>query len=85
MTMSRLDAGMWENPASASSMQHRLLVELAALPGSVLSDMVCQHSATRLISVRCIGTYCCASHYSGVERVLPLKSIERNCHLVSAG
>ena len=40
MTMSRLDAGMWENPASASSLQHRLLVELAALPASVLSEMV---------------------------------------------
>lgn len=40
MTMCRLDAGMWENPASASSLQHRLLVELAALPGSVLSDLV---------------------------------------------
>ncbi|KAL3151781.1 hypothetical protein ABBQ38_012755 [Trebouxia sp. C0009 RCD-2024] len=39
MTTSRLDAGMWENPASASSLQQRLLVELASLPGSVLSDM----------------------------------------------
>lgn len=47
MTMSRLDAGMWENPASASSLQQRLLVELAALPGSVLSDMVC-HDHTKI-------------------------------------
>ena len=60
MTMSRLDAGMWENPASASSLQHRVLVELAALPASVLSEMVRQdptacvveHPHTSVVSVR---------------------------------
>ena len=53
MTMSRLDAGMWENPASASSMQHRLLVELAALPASVLSEMVRQDLPVCLVELSC--------------------------------
>ena len=51
MTMSRLDAGMWENPASASSLQHRLLVELAALPAAVLSEMVRQDPPACLVEL----------------------------------
>lgn len=51
MTMSRLDAGMWENPASASSLQHRVLVELAALPASVLSEMVRQDPPACLVEL----------------------------------
>ena len=41
MTLSRMDACMWENPESAGSLQQRLADELAVLPPSVLSSMVC--------------------------------------------
>ncbi|KAL0026270.1 hypothetical protein WJX77_007445 [Trebouxia sp. C0004] len=40
MTLSRLDACMWENPESARSLQQRLADELAMLPAPVLSSMV---------------------------------------------
>jgi len=40
MTLSRLDACMWENPESAGSLQQRLADELAMLPAPVLSSMV---------------------------------------------
>lgn len=47
MTLSRLDACMWENPESAGSLQQRLTDELAMLPPPVLANMVsllpCSH------------------------------------------
>ena len=67
MTMSRLDAGMWENPASASSLQMRLLFELAALPGSVLSDMVCLVHVRSLSSV---STCCSDLHLHFCQKTL---------------
>ena len=41
MTLSRLDACMWENPESAGSLQQRLIDELTMLPPIVLGNMVC--------------------------------------------
>ena len=45
MTLSRLDACMWENPESAGSLQQRLIDELTMLPPTVLGNMVCALTA----------------------------------------
>ena len=50
MTLSRLDAAMWENPESAGSLQQRLLDELAVLPINVLGSMVSKPKDVSLTS-----------------------------------